>query len=281
MQTNVIIIIIIAFLTLSAMFGDTNTSFFPGITKMNIIIYGIFGIIFCYGYGYIPKTEQGSKYKIYFFIGFLSILIAILIYAYIPPILNETEKEYMVHFNDGYSLYQDSRYEEALEELRKAENIYKEDSELYIYKAYCYKQLKQYDKASENAKEALKYPDSKSIYKKANNFKLINLNNDISAYNVIGKAAIKTENYEEAKSAYTYIIEHTTYKYTDAFLYRGICEYYLNQKQAALEDFEKQTKIIDDYLYEQSTTEYPAQYPQFTEKDRENVMGWIRATARL
>ena len=220
------------------------------------------------------------KTRYYTIFGILAINVGFLIFLAIPHLLSENEKLYMEHLNSGNSLYYQRKYKKALEEYNLAENIYSEDSQLYIYKAYCYRKQKEYAKAIENAKKALKYPDSKSIYKKAHNFKS-NLNNDISAYEVIGKCAYAQKNYKVAKEAYSYIINHVTYKYTDAYLYRGICEYYLNEKQAALMDFEKHKQIINSYIYDQTNSEYPSIHPTYTNKNLVNINKWIDATNRL
>ena len=260
----------------------TQDSFLlPGILRSNIIIFGLIGLLYLFGYGYIPTTETGQKTKLYFFLIVFAILTGFSIYSTIPPFLTTTEKTYIEHLDRGYSFFQNREYENALKEYKLAEDIYKEDSQLYIFKAYCYRRQKEYTKAIKNAKEALKYPDSKSIYKKAHNLKLINLNNDIDAYTVIGKCKYKQKQYKEAKEAYSYIIKHITYKYTDAYLYRGICEYYLNEKQAALNDFEKHKQIINNYIYDRANSDYPDKYPTYTNKDLILVSKWISAVQKL
>ena len=275
-----IILVITVFMFGSAIF--TQDGFIlPGFLRSNIIIFGLMGLLFLLGYGYIPITKIGQKTKIYFFITVLAILIGSLIYSAIPPFLSNSEREYIEHLDSGYSFFQNSEYDKALSEYKIAENIYKEDSQLYIFKAYCYERQNNCAQATESAKEALKYPDSKSIYKKAHNFKLINLNNDISANKIIGDCAYIHKQYKEAKEAYSYIIEHVTYKYTDAYIYRGICEYYLNEKKAALNDFEKHRQIINNYIDDQANSDYPDHYPTYTNKDLILLNEWINATNEL
>lgn len=275
-----IVLVITIFMFASAVFTQ-DSSLLPGILRSNIIIFGIICLLFLLGYGYVPITKIGQKTKIYLFLAVLSILIGSLIYSATPPLLSNTEKEYIQHLDSGYSFFQNHDYERALNEYKIAENIYKEDSELYIFKAYCYQSQKEYSKAIENAKVALKYPDSKSIYKKAHNFKLINLNNDVKANTIIGECAYEQKQYKEAKEAYSYVIEHVTYKYTDAYIYRGICEYYLNEKQAALNDFEKHRQIINSYIDDQANSDYPSKYPTYTNKDLILVSQWINAAQKL
>lgn len=281
MDKNFLIILIITVFILGNAIFTQDGLMLPGILRSNIIIFGLIGILLLFGYGYVPTTIIGKKTKVYTVFAVLAILIGILIYSAIPPFLSKSEKMYIEHLDSGYSFYQHGQYEKALDEYSIAENVYSEDSKLYIYKAYCYQEQKEYAKAIENAKKALKYPDSKSIYKKAHNLKFINLNNDISAYTVIGECAYVQKNYKEAKEAYSYIINHVTYKYTDAYLYRGICEYYLNEKQAALNDFEKHKQIINSYIDDQANSEYPSEYPTYTNKSLVNVNQWIDITNRL
>lgn len=276
----IIVLIITIFMFGSAIYTQDSINL-PGILRSNIIIYGIVALLFLYGYGYMPITKIGKITKIYFFLAVLAILVGSLIYSAMPPFLSTTEKSYIEHLDRGYSFYQQDEYEDALNEYKIAENIYKEDSQLYIYKAYCYKEQKEYAKAIESAQEALKYPDSKSIYKKAHNLKLINLNNDIGAYTIIGKCAYKQKQYQTAKDAFSYVIEHVTYKYTDAYLRRGKCEYYLKEKQAALRDFEKHNEIIKSYIDEQENSDYPSEYPTYTKKDLIRTNKWISDTNNL
>ena len=275
-----IVLVITIFMFVSAVFTP-DSSLLPGILRSNIIIFGLICLFVLLGYGYIPITKIGQKTKIYFFLAVLSILIGFLIYSTIPPFLSTTEKSYIEHLDRGYSLFQNREYETAINEYKLAEDIYKEDSQLYIFKAYCYQRQKEYTKAIENAKLALKYPDNKSIYKKAHDLKLINLNNDVDANTIIGECAYEQKQYKEAKEAYSYVIEHVTYKYTDAYIYRGICEYYLNEKQAALNDFEKHKQIINNYIDDQANSDYPSQYPTYTNKDLILVNQWISAAKKL
>lgn len=276
----IIILIVTIFMIGNAIFTQ-DSLMSPGILRSNIIIFGLLGLLFLFAYGYVPITKTGKKAKVYFFIAVFAIFLCSFIYSIIPPVLSTTEKSFIEHLDSGYSFYQSREYENALDEYKIAESIYKEDSKLYIYKAYCYEKQKEYTKAIENAREALKYPDSKSIYKKAHNLKLINSNNDISAYTIIGECSYKLKQYEQARDAFSYVIEHVTYKYTDAYLWRGKCEYHLKEKQAALRDFQKHSDIIDLYIDEQANSDYPSEYPTYTHKDLIRTNKWISDTNNL
>ena len=88
--------------------------------------------------------------------------------------LTKEEQEYMKHYNQAYELRtKKNQYQEAINELNKAEDYFSNTAETYLDKAYCYNKLKEYDKAITVAKEGLKYIDSKSIYRKYHNFKFV------------------------------------------------------------------------------------------------------------
>lgn len=204
-----------------------------------------------------------------------------LIYLLAPaPKLTHEEKLYMEHYNKALEYRIDDRdYYSAINELEKAERYFSNTSETHLEKAYNYKRLKEYEKGIKEAKEGLNYINSKSIYKKYHNFKFPT-KEDISLYTVLGELYQKTKDYKNMKDCYNYVIVHNSYKYTDAYFKRGIARYYLLEFQEALDDFIKHKEIIEDYLFEESQSEYKAKYPTYDNKDIENINLWISATKK-
>lgn len=253
---------------------------FPGVIRLNIIIFGVLGLFLLSLYAYTPITETGRKAFKYYCFTMIALFVIVFIHTFSPPMpLSDMEKEYLKHFNSGNSYHTLAEYDKALNEYTLAENIYKEDFKLYIEKAYLYKRQNEYTKAIENAKEAMKYSKHKSIYMKSHNFKFWDYwsNNDviIEAYNIIGKCEYKLERYKEAKEAYSFIIGHVTYEDPDAYLMRGICEYYLNNKQAALNNFEKYLKIVHEKINSDTYRDL------YSNKDIARGEKWIDAANKL
>ena len=124
-----IVLVIIVFMCGGKLFTQ-DSLILPGILRSNIIIMVLIALFLLYGYGYTPITQIGQKIKLYFFLTLILILIGFQIYSALPPSLSETEREYIEHLDRGYSLFQNRKYEDALNEYEIAENIYREDSRL-------------------------------------------------------------------------------------------------------------------------------------------------------
>ncbi len=193
--------------------------------------------------------------------------------------LSNDEQNYINHYNKAEKLRIEGNYTEALEELSKAEEYSSTTAETYLEKAYNYKKLKQYDKGIIEAKEGLKYINSKSIYNKYHNFRFLG-KKDIALYTVLGEMYEKTKDYKNMKDSYDYVINHCSYTYTDAYFYRGMAEYYLLEFNLALNDFLKHKEIIQNYIKDQQETQYKALYPTYDNSDLENVELWIQATKK-
>ena len=193
--------------------------------------------------------------------------------------LTKEEQEYMKHYNQAYELRtKKNQYQEAINELNKAEDYFSNTAETYLDKAYCYNKLKEYDKAITVAKEGLKYIDSKSIYRKYHNFKFVG-KKDIELYSLLGRLYKKTKNYEEMKLCYDYVITHIKYKYTNAYFQRGYAQYYLSDFNSALQDFYKHKEIILQYIQDQAeeTPEFRHTNPTYDKNDLINIEKWITA----
>ena len=87
------------------------------------------------------------------------------------------------------------------------------------------------------------------------------------------------ENYSEAKDAYTYIIDHVKYKYSNAHFYRGICEYYLGDKDSALKDFVEYKSMLEVFFAEEEEREY--KYKTYSQEDLDRANAWINAAMAL
>ncbi len=174
-------------------------------------------------------------------------------------------------------------YDSALYYVNEAKKMEPKDYNVYLAEAYVYEKKKDYKKEIECAniaktlldnKEKSRYDKffhndnfvAKYIFKEKNS-------GYVRTYSRLADANYKLKNYNAAVDYYSYIIENGVYKYTDAYFYRGICLYYLGKKQEALQDFKKHQEIINNYLIEMSDMKYP----EYTNKDLENVLLWIKA----
>lgn len=277
MNKNFVIVACFLLAIFIHMIGAVN-SVFPYINKGFVFIFGALFVIMLVA-AYNPANDFYRKLKAYFFI-ILSIGLALTsFFIGKPGILNQEEKEYMKHLDAGYKCYQNDNYDCAIKEYELAEFMFDNDPVLYYYKALSYKYLKDYEKAIEQAQKALNYNEKDSIYNKAKGFGLIK--HDIGIYDVIGDCYFELKNYYEAKEAYSYIVNHTSYKYSDVYIYRGICEYYLGEKENALNDFNKHKQVIYTYIEDQANSEYKHPNPTYKQKDIDLVNGWIDSAKNL
>ena len=245
-------------------------------TKQDISHFAKFGkrlSFFKRAYINYKQYPVGYRILIFFFLIPLVVSIGVLIYLYFPPFLSSSDKEYLSYMEQGYKYYQNDDYENSIAEYDKALNLHDDDSTLYYYKGLSYYYDKQYEKASEEAEKGINVLNKKSAYYRAKNYKFAH--NDIGLYSLLGDSEKKLKNYAKAKSAYTYVIDHVKYTYTDVYFERGQCEFYLNEKEAALNDFYKHKQIIEKYLEDQENSEYKDKYPTYTNKDIENINLWI------
>ncbi len=206
----------------------------------------------------------------------LSVIIVLSIWL-IPVVmkhsLSDSDREYMTHFEAGYSCFQKKDYDCAMSEYNKAYKIYSEDRTLYIRIAWVYERIGLYDDALKYAKKALKFPESKSIYKRANGF-MFPLHEEISIYDIIGKASLETGNFNDAISAYKYVLEHNSFKYSDAHYYLGQAYLGLGDNRTALDEFMHHKATIEEYLSDDVGTYY-------TQTDIDNVNQWINIVAGI
>lgn len=269
-------VLIILFLVISVAFSTKEI--FPAMLMQKVVIFLPMTIFMIYA-AYNPTTQSQKIMKQVVFILLLLCLWLFHQFAFRPAKLTNEEAQYMSHFNAGYACFQKRNLKCALEEYQMAEALFDTDEELYVRKAWVYERMNEYEKAIESMNQALKCDNKASIYKKANGFRFIS--NDISIYTTLGDSYYALKKYKEAKEAYNYVVEHVTYQYSDIYFKRGLAEYYLGEKENALQDFYKHREVIDTYLYDQSNSEYPAKYPTYNQRNIDNVNGWIRATMAL
>ena len=200
------------------------------------------------------------------------------IYLVIPPFCTEEEKEFVSYIDEGYRAYQYDNYEMAIEKYEKALTIYQDDSSLYYYMAIAYEDKKEYENAIKTAKKGLEFLDQKSKFNKVHNFK-VDSNNDIKLYTTLGDCNRKIGNFKEAKQNYTYVVDNVKYQYSNAKFYRGICEYYLGEKNEALKDFMDYKTILEKFFNDEEEREFKLK--TYSQKDLNNVYQWIRATTEL
>lgn len=252
---------------------------FPAINNQSLLIYGALFLFFIF-IAYVPSSLQGQKFKVIFLLVLCFGGLAFYFFGFLPPRLSTDEERYMQHFNTGYECFRNRDLECSVREYKLAENLFDTDIELYVRKAWMYERMNEYEKAIECANKALKLDEKDSIYKKANGFRF-SLNSEISIYTTLGDCNYRLKRYKEAKEAFTYVINNVTYTYSDAYLKRGLCEYYLGEKENALFDFDRHKNIIQSYLDDQAQTDYPAKYPTYNQQDLINLDGWIKATRSL
>lgn len=220
-----------------------------------------------YQFNSLPKSS-----KIIFFICtlFLIIPICMILYLNAPSLpLTKAEKEYYQIYINALEDYKNKDYTKAIQKYDAAQRIINTSSDSYLQKAYCYKKINKCTYSIKEAKEGLKYTNKQPIYYKANNYKF-QRNDKIALYDLIGECSLKIKNYKEAIEAYTYIIDNSKYRYTDAYFNRGQAYYYLRQFNLAKSDFLKHKEIIKGCIEEEYCSRYEA-------KHLKNINLWLDA----
>ena len=69
----------------------------------------------------------------------------------------ERRKDFIKHLNEATRLFQQKRIFETLDEILKAEAIFKDSSEIYNLRASCFVEMRNFDKALEDYNNALKF----------------------------------------------------------------------------------------------------------------------------
>lgn len=196
-----------------------------------------------------------------------------------PVYLSSEDKIYMENVERGYTYYQDGQYENSLSEYNKALNIHDNDPVLYYYQALSYQRIGELENAVESAQKGIKNAKNKSVYHKAKKF--IFANNDIiGLYTVLGESEYYLQRYDKALEAFNYIAKKVVYKYTDVYLWRGLCYMHLGDNNHALKDYYKHKEIILNYIDEQARSDYPMLHPTYTNDDLERINKLIKDIER-
>ena len=174
--------------------------------------------------------------------------------------MSPENEEYIQNYRDIDDLRNAGNYKAAMEKVEYLKTIEPSDYNVYLYEAYIYEVQGQYEKEIDSANKALVLIQSNAKSKWDEAFFKDNIfsktffksSNDkyTRTYDRLATANFQLKKYKEAENFYTKELEYTTYKFPDAYFYRGVCRYYLNNKKGALEDFFKQKEIYDEYFAE-------------------------------
>lgn len=147
------------------------------------------------------------------------------LYTIIPNYSNKVDREYVEYIDNGIFYYRNKNSNKAIIEFDKAQKIHDDDPVLYENKALAYQRNGNPKEAIETAKKGIECLENNSTYYRVKNHKFILKCNDIGFYRIIGECYLTLKQYDKAEDFYTYIIEHNSSEYTDAYLWRGFCRY--------------------------------------------------------
>lgn len=172
--------------------------------------------------------------------------------------MSPENEEYIQNYRDIDDLRNAGNYKAATEKVEYLKTIEPSDYNVYLYEAYIYEVQEQYEKEIDSANKALALIQSNAKSKWDEAFDKDNIFGKIffksgndkytRTYDRLATANFQLKRYKEAENFYTKEIEYNTYKFPDAYFYRGVCRYYLGNKQGAIEDFFKQKEIYDEYF---------------------------------
>lgn len=228
----------------------------------------------------LKNTPPVGKVASVILIFCLIVPIGFMCYMFIPPFLTPEDKAYRSYIEMGYEYYRQDLYDLSLREYDKALAMHNDDAVLYYYRALSFYEKHDYQQAKQEAIKGLSFVKNKSTYFKTKNYRFLD-NDKIGLYTTLAESEMEMGDFISAKNTYTTIIDQIKYRFTDAYFKRGLCEYHLGQKDAALTDFFKHKEIINDYIAEEEASEYKSKYPSYTEKDIENIDAWINACQNM
>jgi tetratricopeptide (TPR) repeat protein len=199
------------------------------------------------------------------------------LYTIIPNYSNKVDREYVEYIDNGIFYYRNKNSNKAIIEFDKAQKIHDDDPVLYENKALAYQRNGNPKEAIETAKKGIECLENNSTYYRVKNHKFILKCNDIGFYRIIGECYLTLKQYDKAEDFYTYIIEHNSSEYTDAYLWRGFCRY-KQSKFNAKEDFYQHKQIVDKYVKDQELKkpEYRDLYPIYNQEDINRANNWIK-----
>lgn len=194
--------------------------------------------------------------------------------------MNSENQEYIQNYRDIDDMRNYGDYKGAIERVEYLKTVEPNDYNIYLYEAYIYEVQGQYEKEIKSANKALQLIESGAksrwdeTYGNDNIFSkyIFKSSNEkyTRTYDRLATANFQLKRYKEAEEFYTKEIKYNTYKFPNAYFYRGVCRYYLGNKQGALEDFFKQREIYDDFMKDGIGDRYD-------QKDYDLVNRWIEA----
>ena len=223
---------------------------------------------------------------LYIFLGSSFFMLGISIFSMFTLVsgMSPEKDSYIQNFVDIDDMRNKGNYKGAIERVEYLKTIEPNDYNVYLYEAYIYEVQGQYEKEIDSANKALVLIQSNAKSKWDETFFKDNIfsktffksSNDkyTRTYDRLATANFQLKKYKEAENFYTKELEYNTYKFPDAYFYRGVCRYYLGNKQGALEDFFKQKEIYDEYFAE---FEGGGQYDK---NDYDLLNRWIEACKR-
>lgn len=188
-------------------------------------------------------------------------------------------KEFLKHFYAGRTSYRNDDYGTALKEFNIAKEIYPNDTYTYYYLAMIHRDMDRYQEGIAEAKKGLMYQESDSFYAKNQGFTIDN-SVHYYEYKVLGDCYRYDGRYEEAKKAYSIVIDNNQVKYRDTYLRRGKCHYYLNDMESARKDFENHRLVINKYLANQADKHHSLRdkKQKYDKTDLVELDEWINKT---
>lgn len=231
------------------------------------------------------RMRRGAKFIIfsYILVGICFFMFGLSIFFMLSSVsgMSPEKDSYIQNFRDIDDMRNNGDYKGAIERVEYLKTIEPNDYNVYLYEAYIYQVQGQYEKEIESANKSLQLIESGAKSKWDEAFGkteifakvVFKAGNDkyTRTYDKLATANFQLKKYKEAEEFYTKELEYTSYKFPDAYFYRGVCRYYLGSKQGALEDFFKQKEIYDEYFAE---FEGGGQYDK---NDYDLVNRWIEA----
>ena len=230
------------------------------------------------------RIKKSGKAIIFSYVvaGICLIVMVISIFFMLMPDsgMSPENASYIQNFADIDDMRNSGDYKGATERVEYLKTIEPNDYNVYLYEAYIYEVRGQYEKEIESGNKALQLLESGAKSKwdeafgKTNIFakKVFKTGNEgyTRTYDRLATANFQLKRYKEAEAFYTKELEYNTYNFPKAYFYRGICRYYLGNKQGALEDFFKQKEIYDEFFKEGIGD-------RFDQNDLDLVNRWIEA----
>jgi tetratricopeptide (TPR) repeat protein len=230
----------------------------------------------------IPFWNRMSKSSLIIFSIYMvitAVALSFILYLSWPWFISEEDRNYLSYIEKGRDFYIDDKYDLALAEFNKAMQIHNDDYYLYYYIASTHRYNNQCDAALTEAENGLAFSGEDSTYLYVSGIGNKFSSKESLLYPIIGDCALKSKQYVKAKNAYMQVVQHTTNKYTNIYFKLGKSEYYLGEKEAALQHFHQYKAMVEKYIQEQQNRKYKGS--SYDYKDLEKVNNWLQKTEKL